>query len=599
MSQYNTGNPVPSSDMRDVWDNNSTIDIFVSSPELKITTRAGIERDTLSGIQKKAEDQRDQIALDGAAVIDETRQNLIPLSRQYMTLADAQADIANIPEGSATYYRSPDDSALAIEVINNGGTLEATGRMMPSQKAVKEVSESLLSIPVRPVKVPIIVDDAGNVPVWLVDGDLAVRGVSDGFAELLDGRVQGKGTENFTSPDSKVPLFVDDAGNVPLWLINGNLAVRGLDQSLVNLLSGIFNSAFQLRESPLTATKPIATDGRTLFKFKSKLGRVIDGVNTTARIMFTGDSWTEYVAIPQAMYNLCQEKYGVTNSSYISVNGQFMLNSTTFAKSSGWALYDASAVTTGPGNGCGPDGQSISTTASDQTVTITNQPCTQVNILYQDLDGTFRYRIDGGSWTVVAGGSTGVMKRLIINSLADTLHNIEIDTTGNTGMVALHGFWCPRSAGGVEIMKCGNAGITGRGITNYYDQIQQYANFMQPDLVFVILGTNDFRTSTGTASYVEGLQNLVGQYKAAYPETGIVLISPARCNATGNPPSSAYRDAMANLAMELGVEFFNFHDDWDTWVVMNKYGVWVDSLHLNDSGAAGLAKSLDRHFISL
>ncbi|EIX9654869.1 hypothetical protein ML100_004059, partial [Klebsiella pneumoniae] len=56
------------------------------------------------------------------------RQSLIPLSRQYMTLADAQADIANIPDGSATYVRSTDDSALADEYINNGGTLEATGR---------------------------------------------------------------------------------------------------------------------------------------------------------------------------------------------------------------------------------------------------------------------------------------------------------------------------------------------------------------------------------------------------------------------------------------------------------------------------------------
>ncbi|HDT0388434.1 TPA: hypothetical protein QIB15_003487, partial [Klebsiella aerogenes] len=63
-------------------------------------------------------------------------QNLIPLSKQYMTLADAQADIANIPEGSTTYYRSPDDNALAIEVINNGGTLEATGRRMPSEQSL-------------------------------------------------------------------------------------------------------------------------------------------------------------------------------------------------------------------------------------------------------------------------------------------------------------------------------------------------------------------------------------------------------------------------------------------------------------------------------
>lgn len=67
---------------------------------------------------------------------DEVRQNLIPLSKQYATLAAAQADIANIPVGSTTYYRSPDDSALAVEVMNVAGTLQPTGRKMPSQVAV-------------------------------------------------------------------------------------------------------------------------------------------------------------------------------------------------------------------------------------------------------------------------------------------------------------------------------------------------------------------------------------------------------------------------------------------------------------------------------
>ncbi|HGO4226255.1 TPA: SGNH/GDSL hydrolase family protein, partial [Klebsiella pneumoniae] len=123
--------------MPDIWDNNATIDEFVNSPELTLTTRTGTERDTLAGIQKKSDDQRVQIAEDGAAVVEETRQNLIPLSRQYMTLAAAQADIANIPTGSATYYRSPDDSALAIEVINNAGTLTATGRKMPAYSSLR------------------------------------------------------------------------------------------------------------------------------------------------------------------------------------------------------------------------------------------------------------------------------------------------------------------------------------------------------------------------------------------------------------------------------------------------------------------------------
>lgn len=70
--------------------------------------------------------------------------------REFPTLAAAQADAdaGNIPVGSTAYYRSPDDSALAIEVINNAGTLTATGRTMPSGKLIiEEIKErsSLIS----------------------------------------------------------------------------------------------------------------------------------------------------------------------------------------------------------------------------------------------------------------------------------------------------------------------------------------------------------------------------------------------------------------------------------------------------------------------
>lgn len=182
MTQYNTGNPVPSSAMPDIWDNNATIDEFVNSPELTLTTRTGTERDTLAGIQKKSDDQRVQMAEDGAAVVEETRQNLIPLSRQYMTLAAAQADIANIPEGSTTYYRIPDNSALAIEVMNVGGTLQPTGRKMPSQQYVDSVNEYLVTrlyeetLPGIPVA---FIDDNRNVFLYSTDaGDTHVPGLS-------------------------------------------------------------------------------------------------------------------------------------------------------------------------------------------------------------------------------------------------------------------------------------------------------------------------------------------------------------------------------------------------------------------------------------
>ncbi|MEJ6256571.1 hypothetical protein PV079_09965 [Klebsiella pneumoniae] len=130
-----TDNAVPSTDIRDAVYAGAMLDKVVTSTEMTYTDRLGGEHYTVDGI--KAE---------GDKVVEETRQNLIPLSRQYMTLEAAQADIANIPEGSTTYYRSPDDSALAIEVMNVGGTLEATGRTMPSQQAVDSVQEQVSDI---------------------------------------------------------------------------------------------------------------------------------------------------------------------------------------------------------------------------------------------------------------------------------------------------------------------------------------------------------------------------------------------------------------------------------------------------------------------
>ncbi|MEC6147554.1 hypothetical protein VXT04_22535, partial [Klebsiella pneumoniae] len=120
-----TDNAVPSTDIRDAVYAGAMLDKVVTSTELTYTDRLGGEHYTVDGV----------------------RQYLIPLSRQYMTLSEAQADIANIPNGSATYVRSADGSSLADEYINNAGVLEATGRKMPSMDAVDTaLSDANLSI---------------------------------------------------------------------------------------------------------------------------------------------------------------------------------------------------------------------------------------------------------------------------------------------------------------------------------------------------------------------------------------------------------------------------------------------------------------------
>ncbi|HHL1998739.1 TPA: SGNH/GDSL hydrolase family protein [Klebsiella pneumoniae] len=104
-------------------DNVKRADELVNGPSGTVNDRGGEPLDTWRQMMAKN---------------DEVRQNLIPLSKQYMTLEAAQADIMNIPDGSTTYVRSADGSSLADEYINNGGMLEATGRRMPSQAAVDD-----------------------------------------------------------------------------------------------------------------------------------------------------------------------------------------------------------------------------------------------------------------------------------------------------------------------------------------------------------------------------------------------------------------------------------------------------------------------------
>ena len=127
-------------------DNVKRADELVNGPAGTVDDRGGEPLDTWRQMMAKN---------------DEVRQNLIPLSKQYATLAAAQADIANIPESSSTYVRSPDSSALADEYMNVAGTLTATGRKMPSQAAIQAVLDYISSL--------IATDDADSPLLTLND----------------------------------------------------------------------------------------------------------------------------------------------------------------------------------------------------------------------------------------------------------------------------------------------------------------------------------------------------------------------------------------------------------------------------------------------
>lgn len=128
---HNTGSPIPSDSSYDLEDNIWQLDTRMNSTDLTTNDRLGRPRYTWAGIEAKNNE-----------AIEDARKNLIPLSKQYMTLADARADIANIPVGATTYVRGPNASILALEYMNVDGTLTPTGRRMDGHQDVLDIKES-------------------------------------------------------------------------------------------------------------------------------------------------------------------------------------------------------------------------------------------------------------------------------------------------------------------------------------------------------------------------------------------------------------------------------------------------------------------------
>ncbi|MGY8406868.1 hypothetical protein L1R10_21765 [Klebsiella pneumoniae] len=119
-------------------DNAERLDKLVNGPAATVPDRAGQPLDSWRKIIAA-------ILESSAAAMETIRLTLIPLGEQYATEADAQTAINNgsIPAGSYFYVRSTDDSALAVEYRNVSGTAQPTGRKMPSQDLLNQLTESL------------------------------------------------------------------------------------------------------------------------------------------------------------------------------------------------------------------------------------------------------------------------------------------------------------------------------------------------------------------------------------------------------------------------------------------------------------------------
>ncbi|MGE9306187.1 hypothetical protein ACP9KH_07765 [Klebsiella variicola] len=254
-----TDNQVPSTDIRDAVYAGAMLDKVVTSTELKYTDRLGGEHYTVDGI--KAE---------GDKVVEETRQNLIPLSRQYMTLAAAQADIANIPVNSAIYVRNADGTSLADEYINNAGTLTATGRKMPSQQMLDAVSETAndSSDFLATSQTGLYLGNNETIPLVIDSSNRLILGYDSHKDEVIGaGMITSERAKSISDSaidereaNGNTGLYVGSGTIIPLMIDGNNRLILGYDAEKDSVVgAGLNQSTITPERKPLPSElRPIA-----------------------------------------------------------------------------------------------------------------------------------------------------------------------------------------------------------------------------------------------------------------------------------------------------------------------------------------------------
>lgn len=502
------------------------------------------------------------------------------------------AGITNTPDGKMFRVAQGTESEDSFIYY-----LNANGVAYPVAAYVGKgyVDNRLVPGPYRSSYIPLFHDFNGMVPMWLDEG----RPDAAGFGPNLRGEVaaipnqwaqQYLAQMNFST--RYFPLFHDQNGNVPMWCVNGVPDMPAVGPDLQRFILQLVGNA-----SGGTASADKYFIQGDLFKFIFKRGRMFSGDSVSLNFAFTGDSWTEKNTIPQSLLNVLGGAFKDPGWISCSARTDAVMAGISRAVVSGFSTYDGGSNNINkPPYGSGPDGNAYYNNNAVGTITWTGITATELSVWYYDGNGVFTITVDDNEPVTITGGGTNASKRYDFSGMSATAHKVVIASTG-VGVVCIHGMYGKNSANarGITVSRMGNGGAIASDYTNFNEWIAPVASYIDLDMLFIVIGTNDFRLSKGLVQYKTGIETIISAYKSATPGICICLVSPGRCNATGTPALEEYDKAMREIAIEHNVNLISgyqlFPKTYD-----NSGGAWEDTLHLSSKGAYILTRTMKDKF---
>lgn len=528
---------------------------------------------------------------------EENAQNIADANTYYTTPEDPDGTItglAGTPNGKSFRVGLGPGKGFKTYINNNGVALEISES--PSAEQVTELYGKIKTVDLELTEESSypVAGKNGEAHIYVENKKIGGSGLSDSLHKDIQQKLGGS---ILSSQDGEL---IDE--NVWPALVRNGKVYGHFDGRRLSVYDIIIENpdAFDLSQAKSFA--PLITNGRTLYRWRANRAMLDRLVNTRGKILGIGDSYMDFATILQILANWLYGVHGKSADGWASVcgpvNGRKMyLNemSFTFSGFTAWSIG-------GPDNetapyGCGIDGYCIYTSGTDATAKLSNFDGTRITIYHRD-SGSFRYRIDGGSWVIVTTSETGGKSKTEITGLTAGLHSIDIDTTVNTDVVAIYSFYAKNwDKAGIEVHKCGHAGARGIQYLNKISpHIPYFAKEINPDLVIIILGTNDYRYPTSNVSnFIAGIHSIVSAFRSVSPDVGIVFIAPPDTKGIpANPavPLISFVNAAREYSAANNIEFVDWHGLTPDWETANRLGQVADDLHVNDNGATGLVNSV-------
>ncbi|OZI56733.1 SGNH/GDSL hydrolase family protein [Bordetella genomosp. 4] len=459
--------------------------------------------------------------------------------------------------------------------------------VQPAKQAdVAELQGGLGFETMEPASVAVALYDNERVAVWLDAGRLDAMGLGPRLSVAAKALSRTAISESIgTSSIAALASYANE--RVPVWLDGGLLDAMGFGPRLTQAIQATAgNDSASSVPTFLDRDLPLRTDGSSLRRWLAKLGLVKAGVGQ-ARILLTGDSWTEHLTITQALAAVLHAEFGRAGTGWLSFDPQYYLDGVTGSRTGG-TLFDATNdPQPGPPMGCGPDGFALYWTTAGDAITFGNLVHGDTfTVFFGAQTGSFRWRVDGGAWTTVTPNPAGAAVQSTVIALATgSAHTVQMEWV--SGTVALFGQLLRDStAVGVEVLKVGQGGATGYDFMTFADWVQPFAAALDVDVTVQILGTNDFRrTRASIESFKAAHEMLIDAYRSANADCGSVVAVPMKSNGSTVIPLIRYRDAAWETAKARQVEFINGFDAWDSFSIENSRGQWADGAHVSEGGA--------------